>query len=73
MDIMAIYKITGIAFHFDALEDLMEHIMHRTDEFISLLNHRLIVKKQDGVAIVLYRIEINTDSKELKYVRARRS
>ena len=70
---MAIYKITGIAFHFDTLADLMEHIMQRSDEFITLLNHRLVVKKQDGTVIVLYRIEINIDNKELTYVRARRS
>ena len=70
---MAIYKITGIAFHFDTLADLMEHIMQRSDEFITLLDHRLVVKKQDGTVIVLYRIEINIDNKELTYVRARRS
>lgn len=70
---MAIYKITGIAFHFNALQDLMEYIMQRSDDYISLLDHRLVVKKQDGVVTVLYRVEINAENKELKYVRARRS
>ena len=62
-----------MAFHFDALPDLMEYIMQRNDGYISSLNHRLVVKKQDGVVTVLYRIEINVENKELKYVRARRS
>lgn len=70
---MAIYKITGIAFHFNALSDLMEYVMQQSDELISSLDYRLVVKKQDGAVIVLYRIEINTANKELKYVRARRS
>lgn len=70
---MTIYKITGTAFHFDALPDLMEYVMQRSDDFISLLNHRLVIKKQDGVVTVLYRIEINVENKELKLVRARRS
>ena len=73
MDIMAIYKITGMAFHFDILSDLMEYIMQRDDEFISLLNHRLVIRKQSGVVVVLYRIVVNAESKELKYERARRS
>lgn len=62
-----------MAFHFDTLSDLMEHVMQRSDEFISLLNYRLVIKKQSGVVSVLYRIEINVENKELKYVRARRS
>ena len=70
---MTIYKITGMGFHFDTLSELMEYVMQRSDDFISLLNHRLVVKKQDGVVTVLYRIEINVENKELKYVRARRS
>lgn len=70
---MSIYKITGMAFHFNALQDLMEYVMQRSDSFISSLDHRLVVKKQDDVVTVLYRIEINVGNKELKYVRARRS
>ena len=70
---MAIYKITGMAFYFDELADLMEYIMQRSDEYISLLNYRLVVKKQNGVVTVLYRVEVNASNKELKYVRARRS
>ena len=73
MNTMAIYKITGMAFHFNSLSELMEYIMQRNDEFISLLNHRLVVKKQDGVVTVLYHIRIDAENKELKYVRARRS
>lgn len=70
---MAIYKITGMTFHFNALQDLIEYIMQRNDDFISLLNHRLVVKKQDGMVTVLYRVEVNVENKELRYVRARRS
>lgn len=70
---MAIYKITGMAFHFNTLPDLMEYVMQRNDEFISLLNHRLVVKKQDGVVMVMYHIEIDVKNKELRYIRARRS
>ena len=62
-----------MAFHFGTLSDLMEYIMQRSNDFIPLLNHRLVVKKQDGIVIVLYRIEIDVENKELKYVRARRS
>ena len=62
-----------MAFYFDELADLMEYIMQRSDEYISLLNYRLVVKKQNGVVTVLYRVEVNASNKELKYVRARRS
>lgn len=62
-----------MAFHFDALADLMEHIMQRNDDYIALLNHRLVVKKQDDMTVVLYRIEVDAANKEIKYVRARRS
>lgn len=62
-----------MAFHFNALQDLMEYVMQRNDEFISLLNHRLVVKKQNGVVTVLYRVKIDVENKELKYVRPRRS
>ena len=62
-----------MTFHFNALQDLIEYIMQRNDDFISLLNHRLVVKKQDGMVTVLYRVEVNVENKELRYVRARRS
>lgn len=62
-----------MAFHFDALSDLMEYVMQRSDDYISLLNYRLVVKKQNGITVVLYRIEIDAANKEFKYVRARRS
>lgn len=70
---MSIYKITGMAFQFNALSDLMEYVMQRSDDFISALNHRLVVKKQDGMTIVLYSIVINPENKEIRLVRARRS
>lgn len=70
---MSIYKITGMAFHFSALSDLMEYVMQRSDNFISALNHRLVVKKQNGVMIVLYHVEIDAENKEIRLVRARRS
>ena len=63
---MTIYKVTGMAFYFDSLEDLMEHVMQRSDVFISLLNYRLVIKKQDGMVIVLYRIKSDVEHKELK-------
>lgn len=62
-----------MAFQFDTLDDLIEYIMQRSDEFIALLDHRLVVKKQNGMTIVLYRIKIDREDEELKYVRARRS
>lgn len=62
-----------MAFHFDVLSDLMEYVMQRSDDYISSLNHRLVIRKQAGVVTVLYHIRIDAENKELKYVRARRS
>lgn len=70
-----------MTFRFNALSDLMECIMQQDDGFIASLNHKLIVKEQHDITIVLYqvkvvvlyRIEIDVENKELKYVRARRS
>lgn len=70
---MAIYKITGVAFHFDTLSELMEYVMQQSDDFRSSLDHRLIVKKQECKVVVLYRVRVDIGNKEIRLVRARRS
>lgn len=68
-----LYKITGIAFYFDTLDQLLEYVLQRSDEFITTLSHRLIVRKRDGIVIVLYHIKVDVENRNIVLRRARRS
>lgn len=68
-----LYKITGIAFYFSTIDQLLEYVLQRNDEFIATLSHRLIVKKRDGIVIALYHIKIDVENRNMILKRARRS
>lgn len=68
-----LYRITGIPFYYESLDTLLSSLMKRSDAEIETLNDRLIVKKENGIMKVLFKLSVNKELRNITLIRARRS
>lgn len=68
-----LYRITGIPFYYENLDTLLSSLMKRSDAEIEKLNDRLIVKRENGIMKVLFKISVSKKLRNVTLIRARRS
>lgn len=68
-----LYRITGIPFYYENLDILLTSLMQRNDVEIERLNDRLIVKKENGVVKVLFKLSVNKELRNITLIMARHS